>query len=82
MFLIFALVFKIYVHSTKKVKPSETIACLGKIAVLVLLKLFFNGYESCNTTHASKLMSGTIFSNVDNIKPMTKISCKSFCLPA
>jgi len=41
----------------------------GKIAASVLLKIFISGYKRCHTTDAPEPMSGTPFSNVNNINP-------------
>ena len=40
---------------------------MGKIAASVLLKLFINENEKCQYTDNPKRMSGTLFSNVNNI---------------
>jgi len=37
-------------NNTEKGKSSGSIACKGKIAASVLLKLFINGSEKCHTT--------------------------------
>jgi len=50
-------------------QPPGSIARMGKTAS-VLLKPFIIGKERCHTTNAHKRMSGTLFSNVNNIKSM------------
>ena len=46
---------------------SKIIACIGKLAASVQLKMFINSNERCHTTGADKRMSGSLFSNVNNI---------------
>jgi len=42
----------------------------GKVAASVLLKMLISADERCQTTDALLRMSGTLFSNVNNIQSM------------